>query len=90
MDELQVNTSTELSTDVLTKRFVSLDFLRRLAIFLMLILHMVSDYLDVDTLLAGDNINHIPLMNLVALLILPFMGGLAGLFLLTSSISNMI
>jgi hypothetical protein len=90
MDELQVNTSPELSTDVLTKRFVSLDFLRGLAIFLMLILHMVSDYLDVDTLLAGDNINHIPLMNLVALLILPFMGGLAGLFLLTSSISNMI
>jgi len=90
MEKLQVNNGTELSENISSKRFVSLDFLRGLSIFLMIVIHMISDYLDIDTLLAGDNINHIPLINLVALLIIPFMGGLAGLFLLTSAISNMV
>ncbi|TFG10762.1 DUF1624 domain-containing protein, partial [Candidatus Heimdallarchaeota archaeon] len=79
---------TELSDTFLAKRFSSLDFLRGLAILLMIILHQISDLLDVDTLV-GD-INNIPLINMVLLLLLPFIGGLAGLFLLTSAISNMI
>ena len=70
------------------KRFSSLDFLRGLSILLMIILHQISDLLDVDTLVG--NINNIPLINILALFILPFIGGLAGLFLLTSAISNMV
>jgi uncharacterized membrane protein len=88
MEELTTSTSTELSTNTKMKRFASIDFLRGLAIFIMLILHMIGDYLDIDTLLA--DINNLPLMNIVALIILPFLGGLAGLFLIASSISNMV
>ncbi|NPD89068.1 MAG: DUF1624 domain-containing protein [Asgard group archaeon] len=90
MEKTHPNTSTGLSENTSVKRFASLDFLRGLAIFVMIILHIISDYLDIDTLLAGDNINHIPLINLIALVILPLLGGLAGLFLLASAISNMV
>jgi hypothetical protein len=88
MEKLPTNTSTELSTNARMKRFASIDFLRGLAIFIMLVLHMIGDYLDIDTLLA--DINNLPLMNIVALIVLPFLGGLAGLFLIASSISNMV
>ena len=54
----------------------------------MLVLHIISDVLNVDVLVA--DLNNLPLINLFALLILPFLGGLAGLFLLISSISNMV
>ncbi len=90
MEELQTNEITNLSENTVKNRYASIDFLRGLAIFIMLILHMIADYLDVDTLLAGGNINHIPLINLVVLIVLPLLGGLAGLFLLASSISNMV
>jgi len=88
MEEQKRNTSTELSENISMKRFASIDFLRGLAIFIMLILHMLGDYLDVNTLLV--DINQLPLINIVALIVLPFLGGLAGLFLIASSISNMI
>jgi uncharacterized membrane protein len=70
------------------KRYVTLDFLRGFAIWLMLVLHIISKILDVDALLS--QLETIPLINIVALLVLPFLGGFAGLFLLVSSISNMI
>jgi len=70
------------------KRFSSLDFMRGVAILLMLILHSISDYLDVDALMG--QLNNLPLINVIALVVLPFLGGLAGLFLLVSAISNMI
>lgn len=73
MEKSQINTSTELSSNTTVKRFASIDFLRGLAIFIMLFLHMVGDYLDVDTLLA--DINNIPLINIVALIVLPFLVG---------------
>ena len=78
----------ELSGSSGQKRFSSLDFLRGVAILLMIILHQISDLLDINTLVG--NINNIPLINVVALFILPFIGGLAGLFLLASAISNMV
>ncbi|MEA2071937.1 MAG: heparan-alpha-glucosaminide N-acetyltransferase domain-containing protein [Asgard group archaeon] len=71
-----------------SKRFLTLDIGRGLAILFMLILHIVSDVLDIDTLLA--DFNSIPLFNLIALLILPFLGGLAGFFLLISATGNMV
>jgi len=70
------------------KRYASIDFMRGIAIFLMIILHTISDYLDVEGLLG--RINDVPLLNVVALVVLPFLGGLAGLFLLVSAIANMI
>ena len=70
------------------KRFASLDFLRGLALFLMIFLHTLADVLDIDGMM--PKINDIPLMNVVALVVVPFLGGLAGMFLLVSSISNMV
>jgi hypothetical protein len=70
------------------KRFSSLDFMRGVAIVLMIVLHSISDCLDINTLVG--RINSVPLANLIALVVLPFLGGLAGLFLLVSAISNMI
>ncbi len=83
-EQALTKTGTELSDNIQTKRFSSLDFLRGLAIILMIILHQISDLLDIGTLTA--DLNSVPLINIVALLILPFIGGLAGLFLLTSAI----
>ena len=88
MEKLQTDISTNLSTNAPMKRFASIDFVRGFAIFIMIFLHMVGDYLDVDTLLA--KVNEIPLINIVALIVLPLLGGLAGLFLVASSISNMV
>jgi hypothetical protein len=54
----------------------------------MICLHIISHILDLDTLFA--NIDDRPIINLVLLAVLPFLGGLAGFFLLTSAISNMV
>ncbi|MHA1619369.1 MAG: hypothetical protein ACTSVZ_08810 [Promethearchaeota archaeon] len=70
------------------KRFASLDFLRGVAIIMMLFVHIIADLLDIDSLIA--QIDYIPLVNILALVILPFIGGLAGFFLLVSAISNSI
>ncbi|NMC05064.1 MAG: hypothetical protein GYA24_07635 [Candidatus Lokiarchaeota archaeon] len=70
------------------KRYASIDFLRGLAIFLMIVLHVISDSLDIDGILA--DINTVPLMNVIALVVISFLGGLAGLFLAVSAIGNMI
>ena len=70
------------------KRFASLDFLRGLAILIMICLHIISDMLDLDTLFA--DINNEPFINVIMLIVLPFLGGLAGFFLLTSAISNQV
>ena len=70
------------------KRFASLDFMRGTAILLMILLHVVDQTLDTDTLFS--NIEKIPLFNILVLMIFPFLGGLAGFFLLTSAISNMV
>lgn len=70
------------------RRYASLDFLRGMAIFMMIILHTISWTLDVDGLLG--QINDVPVINIVALVVLPYLGGLAGFFLLVSAISNTI
>ncbi|MHA1340679.1 MAG: heparan-alpha-glucosaminide N-acetyltransferase domain-containing protein [Promethearchaeota archaeon] len=70
------------------KRFASIDFLRGLAILMMLILHIISDTLDLDNLLA--DMGNLSLFELILLIVLPFLGGLAGLFLMISAVGNMI
>ncbi|NHJ87881.1 MAG: hypothetical protein FK734_20630 [Asgard group archaeon] len=67
-------------------RFATLDLSRGLAIFLMIGLHTLSYALNINDLLA--DIENLPLVNLIALVILPFYGGLAGFFLLVSATSN--
>jgi hypothetical protein len=73
---------------IIMKRYASIDFLRGLAIFLMIFLHIISDSLDIDGIL--NNINTVPLINFIALVLFSFLGGLAGLFLAVSAIGNMI
>ncbi len=70
------------------KRFASIDFLRGVAILLMLFLHILSDMLDINSLVS--RINDIPVINVLLLAILPFLGGLAGFLLLVSATGNMI
>ncbi len=70
------------------KRFASLDFMRGLAILVMICLHIIDTVLDQNALLA--NINNQPFIGIASVFILPFLGGLAGFFLLTSAISNMV
>lgn len=70
------------------KRFASIDFLRGLAILMMLVLHIISDVLDLDALLA--DMGNLSVFELLLLIVLPFLGGLAGFFLMISAIGNMI
>jgi Heparan-alpha-glucosaminide N-acetyltransferase, catalytic len=70
------------------KKFASIDFLRGLAILMMLILHTISDLLDLDALLS--DMGSLTLLELVLLFVLPFLGGLAGFFLMISSVGNAI
>src|SRR5271157_4081395 len=55
---------------------------------MMLFLHQISWFLNSGALLA--DINNAPLIDILALIVLEFMGGLAGFFLLVSAIGNMI
>ena len=70
------------------RRFASIDFLRGIAIVLMIFLHVITHVLNISGFLA--QINDIRIINLVAFIILPFLGGLAGFFLMVSAIGNMI
>ncbi|MHA1213072.1 MAG: hypothetical protein ACTSSH_11480, partial [Candidatus Heimdallarchaeota archaeon] len=71
-----------------SKRFATLDFARGLAILIMIVLHVISDTLNIDALL--DNRSNLSMINLVMIALLQFLGGLAGFFLLVSSVSNMV
>lgn len=73
---------------IILKRYSSIDFLRGLAMLLMLILHTFMIILDRDYLL--NEIKHIKTINIVILLVSMFLSGLAGLFLLVSAIGNMV
>ena len=70
------------------QRFFTLDFARGLAIFVMLFLHIIQRTLNMEDLFA--NINNVALINLLALILIPFFGGLAGFFLIISAAANMV
>lgn len=72
------------------KRYISLDFARGIAIFIMLFLHIVQRTLDIEGLMADEVIATKAIINLVALILIPFFGGLAGFFLIISAASNMV
>ncbi|TFF96124.1 MAG: hypothetical protein EU547_06780, partial [Promethearchaeota archaeon] len=69
-------------------RFITLDFARGIAIVVMLFLHIVQRTLDIEALL--NTINNQAIINLFALILIPFFGGLAGFFLIISAASNMV
>ncbi|HSQ66296.1 MAG TPA: hypothetical protein VLM85_23900 [Polyangiaceae bacterium] len=69
------------------RRFASLDFQRGLAIFVMLFLHTVMFTFDLTLL---DHLAELRLLSIIALVAVPFLGGLAGFFLLVSAIGNMV
>lgn len=73
-----------------SRRFVTLDFARGIAILIMVILHIVKHILDTDTLMSDANIVTEPIIALSAMIIIPFFGGLAGFFLIASAASNMV
>ncbi|MHA1211591.1 MAG: hypothetical protein ACTSSH_03930 [Candidatus Heimdallarchaeota archaeon] len=85
---MTVSISQEKDSKLSSKRFLTLDITRGLAIVGMFVLHIISDTLNIDELLS--DLNGLSLINLLALVILPFLGGLAGFFLLISSTGNMI
>lgn len=70
------------------QRFASVDFLRGLAIVMMLMVHVVSDTLDI--LRYQENLETGPAINTLALVVFPYLGGLAGLFLMVSAMGNMV
>ena len=70
------------------KRFASIDFLRGLAIVMMLLLHVVMDVFAIDEYI--NKLDQVGAINLLALLIFPYLGGLAGLFLMVSAMGNMV
>ncbi len=69
-------------------RYASVDLLRGASIVVMLVLHTVMDVLDANYYISRLETGG--MINVVALITLPLLGGLAGLFLLTSAIGNML
>ncbi len=69
-------------------RYPTIDFLRGAAIFTMLILHVINGTLN--TKFYFDQIDSIGVIQIILLLVLPYLGGLAGLFLMVSAMANMI
>ena len=86
--QLAVNVTLNETKRKAPRKFITFDFARGIAIFLMLILHVLQNVLDIDQLMV--NIDSQPIITLVVMFFAPFFGGLAGFFLLISSASNMI
>jgi len=72
------------------KRYASLDFARGIAIMLMLFVHVIHACLDIEYLMSDAVLGTQPLAALMVPVFIPFIGGLAGFFLLISATSNMI
>ena len=75
------------------RRFASIDFLRGFAIWLMLLLHVlmrVLDYSWATDPAQADFFNQMPIIYSILMLLLLFLGGWCGFFLLISSIGNTI
>lgn len=82
-----VRDSQTIGVDVRATRFASVDVLRGASILVMLVLHAIMDTLDVEYYMA--RLESGAIINILALIVFPVFGGLAGLFLLTSAIGNM-
>ncbi|MBA7579217.1 hypothetical protein ES708_21086 [subsurface metagenome] len=72
------------------KRFASIDFLRGYAIVMMIVLHLIGEILNVPMIMGMLSDGTSTFINLIMLVILPYLGGLAGLFLMVSAVGNMV
>src|SRR5271157_560320 len=70
------------------RRYASIDFLRGLAITMMIVLHVIMFTLDRDLYL--NQIDTVGVINVIALVLVVTAGGMAGFFLLVSAIGNAI
>src|SRR5271157_715430 len=70
------------------RRYASIDFLRGLAIVMMIFLHVIMFVLNRNLYL--DAIDTIGVINVIALIVIVVLGGMAGFFLLVSAIGNAI
>jgi hypothetical protein len=70
------------------RRYASIDFLRGLAIVMMIVLHVIMFALDSSYYVSM--IDTIGVINIIALVLIVTMGGMAGFFLLVSAIGNAI
>ncbi|MBD3353304.1 MAG: hypothetical protein GF364_17620 [Candidatus Lokiarchaeota archaeon] len=72
------------------KRYPSIDFLRGLAIFLMVYLHTFMRWFDRDTFIDIAFNEGVPLFFIILLVLSLFFGSWAGFFLMVSAMGNMI
>jgi hypothetical protein len=71
------------------RRFSSIDFMRGLAIWLMVVFHVIMRWYDSKWITDGE-IEGVPLAGLVFFVIVVYFSAWAGFFLMVSSIGNMI
>lgn len=64
---MDVNVTLEQSIRKAPRRFITLDFARGIAIFLMLILHIIHGVLNIDLLMSETVINGQPIIALSAI-----------------------
>ncbi|MHA1683469.1 MAG: heparan-alpha-glucosaminide N-acetyltransferase domain-containing protein [Promethearchaeota archaeon] len=72
------------------KRYPSIDFLRGLAIFIMIFLHSIMRWLDQGAVEDAVNDGTSELIFVILYIVFLFLGGWAGFFLMVSAIGNMI
>ena len=70
------------------RRYASIDFLRGFAIWLMILLHSLMRVYDRSWSEDMDLLEQLPLIYMILMLIILFLAGWAGFFLLISSIGN--
>ncbi len=71
------------------KRYPSLDVMRGLAIFMMVVFHVIMRWYDRGWLEDGE-LEGVPIILLLLMVVVIFFSGWAGFFLLVSAVSNMI
>ncbi len=79
---------TELAGSKITKRIVSLDFQRGLAIFMMVFFHSVQHLYDISWATNIENLFKMNFLIIISVILLAFFVGWAGYFLLISAIVN--
>ncbi|MHA1822101.1 MAG: hypothetical protein ACTSU2_03100 [Promethearchaeota archaeon] len=69
------------------KRYVTIDFMRGLAIFGVVFVHIFSDLFDENSIM--NNLNNIPLSFILILILILYLGCWGGMFVMISATGNM-
>ncbi len=89
-DQASKNSQSVQSGKKGAKRYASIDFMRGLAIWMMIFLHTIMRWVDTGYFRDPGNLGDLELFVLFLLVAAVFLGAWAGFFLLVSSIGNMI